>query len=124
MSPLFGRRTAHFNRRVTNHLTKPLARWLPGFGIIIHIGRKSKRRYRTPVNVFRHRDGYVIAFTYGADSDWVKNVLSAGGCDLITRGRRYPLRTPQILHDESRHAVPPLVRPALRLLRVNDFIRL
>jgi deazaflavin-dependent oxidoreductase (nitroreductase family) len=117
-------RMAHFNRRFTNHLTRPLARYLPGFGIVIHIGRTSKREYRTPVNVFEVPDGYVIALTYGAEADWVRNVRAAGGCDLITRGRRSRLTRPEILHDPSRGVVPAPIRPMLRLLRVSDFLHL
>lgn len=124
MSPVLGRRIAHFNRRVTNRLTRPLARWLPGFGIVIHIGRKSKRRYETPVNLFRAADGYVIALTYGRESDWVRNVLAAGGCELITRGRRIQLTSPEIRYDERQRLLPRPIRPVLRLLRVADFMHL
>jgi hypothetical protein len=53
MTPLLGRHVARFNPRVTNRITRPLARWLPGFGVVEHAGRRSGRRYRTPVNVFR-----------------------------------------------------------------------
>lgn len=88
MSPVLGRRMAHFNRRVANRLTRPLARCLPGFGIVVHEGRKSKREYRTPVNFLRAPDGYVIALTYGTESQWVRNVRTAGGCELITRVKR------------------------------------
>ena len=123
-NPRLGRRMAHFNRRVTNHLTRPLARRLPGFGVVIHTGRKSKREYQTPVNVFKAPGGYLIALTYGTDADWVKNVLAADGCDLITRGRGHLLRSPEIVHDPSRHTVPSVVRPVLRLLRVTDFMHL
>lgn len=38
---LLGRRMATFNRLILNHLTRPLARHLPGFGVIIHRGRIS-----------------------------------------------------------------------------------
>ena len=115
---------AWFNRHVTNRITRPLARWLPGFGVVEHIGRRSGRRYRTPVNVFRPGASYVIALTYGVESEWVQNVLAAEGCDLVTLGRRHRLTTPAILHDESRRLAPPPVRPFLRLLRVADFLRL
>jgi deazaflavin-dependent oxidoreductase (nitroreductase family) len=104
---------AHFNRRVTNRLTRPLARWLPGFGIVVHEGRKSKREYRTPVNVFRGPDGYVIALTYGTESEWVRNVRTAGGCELITRGTRKRVESPEIRHDES-----PPARSGTRPARV------
>jgi deazaflavin-dependent oxidoreductase (nitroreductase family) len=115
---------AYFNRRVTNRLIRPLARWLPGFGIVVHEGRKSKREYWTPVNVFRTPDGYVIALTYGTESEWVRNVRTTGGCELITRGTRTRVGSPEIRHDESRQLVPALVRPVLRLLGVTDFMHL
>jgi deazaflavin-dependent oxidoreductase (nitroreductase family) len=124
MRPRLGRRMARFNRDVTNRLTRPLARWLPGFGVVIHTGRRTQRPYGTPVNVFRAPDGYVIALTYGVESDWVKNVLAAGTCELITRGHRHRLSSPEIIHDESRRLVPAFIRLALRALRVSDFMRL
>ena len=79
---------ARANRIGFNRLSRHLAPWLPGFGVVVHHGRRSGRTYRTPVNVFRSADGYVLALTYGADSDWVKNVLAAGGAELQIRGRR------------------------------------
>jgi deazaflavin-dependent oxidoreductase (nitroreductase family) len=123
MSPL-GRGMARFNRRVTNRLTGPFAAWLPGFGIVVHTGRRSGRAYRTPVNVFGRPGGYVIALTYGVEAQWVKNVTAAGGCELITRGRRVRLTAPEIYRDERRRAVPAPVRPMLAALRVADFMRL
>ncbi|HEY3018491.1 MAG TPA: nitroreductase family deazaflavin-dependent oxidoreductase [Gaiellaceae bacterium] len=123
MSPRLRRRIAHFNRRFTNPVLRPLAARLPGFGVVVHAGRKSGREYRTPVNVFRDADGYVIALTYGTESDWVRNVLAAGGCALVRRGRRTQLTAPALFHDESRRPVPRLVRPMLRLLGVADFMR-
>jgi deazaflavin-dependent oxidoreductase (nitroreductase family) len=113
-----------FNRLVTNRLTSPFAGWLPGFGIVLHTGRRSGRTYRTPVNVFRVSDGFVVALTYGPDAQWVRNVLAAGGCRLITRGREHHLRDPEIVHDERRRFVPRPLRVILRLVRVTDFLRL
>jgi hypothetical protein len=52
---VLGRRIAIFNRHVTNRVLGPVAPWLPGFGIVVHTGRKSGRTYRTPVNVFPTR---------------------------------------------------------------------
>jgi deazaflavin-dependent oxidoreductase (nitroreductase family) len=114
---------ARFNRRVTNRLTPPFARRLPGFGIVVHRGRRSGRVYETPVNVFRADGGCPIALTYGAEAQWVKNVVAAGGCELITRGRRMELVDPEILHGEQR-AIPGFVRPILRFMRVTEFLRL
>ena len=123
MSPL-PRSMARFNRRVTNRLTRPVAKWLPGFGIVVHKGRASARTYETPVNVFRDGAAYVIALTYGSDSDWVKNVVAANGCELVYRGERLRLTAPRIVHDESRAMAAAIARPMLRLLDVADFMRL
>jgi len=122
--PLLGRRMARFNRQVLNRLTRPLARHLPGFGVIIHRGRRTGRIYETPVNVFRSTDEYVVALTYGARADWVRNVLAAGNCDLIAQGRRLRLAVSYLQHDEQRLVVPALVRPMLRLIHVADFLYL
>jgi deazaflavin-dependent oxidoreductase (nitroreductase family) len=118
------RSVARANRRVTNRLLGGLATRLPWFGVVIHIGRKSRRQYRTPVNVFRRGDRYVIALTYGSDADWVRNVLADGGCTLETRGRALRLSRPRLFQDESRYAVPAPARLILGLINVSDFLEL
>jgi deazaflavin-dependent oxidoreductase (nitroreductase family) len=112
------------NRRVTNRLLGPIVARTPGFGVVIHTGRKSGRRYRTPVGVFVASGGYVIALTYGKDTDWVRNVVAAGGCELEIRRRAVRLTDPRVVHDVSRRLAPRPVRPILRLLGVTDFLRL
>jgi deazaflavin-dependent oxidoreductase (nitroreductase family) len=124
MKPELARRIAHFNKRVTNRVTRPLAPHLPGFGVVVHTGRTSGKRYETPVNVFTRPDGFVIALTYGTQSDWVRNVVAAGSCELITRGRRHRLTNPEIVHDETRDDAPRFARPILRLIGAADFMRL
>jgi deazaflavin-dependent oxidoreductase (nitroreductase family) len=112
------------NRVLTNRITGLFAGHVPGFGVIVHQGRRSGRQYRTPVNVFGVPGGYLVALTYGTDSDWVKNVLAGNGCVLEVRGRRVRLVDPRIVRDESRRGVPPVVRTVLGLLGVSDFLRL
>jgi deazaflavin-dependent oxidoreductase (nitroreductase family) len=118
------KRLARFNLHVTNRVLGPVARQLPGFAVVSHVGRRSGRVYRTPVNLFRDRDRYVIALTYGSDSQWVSNVLAAGAVEVETRGRRLHLVAPEIVHDAQRALVPEPVRPILRLARVSDFLLL
>lgn len=115
---------AAFNLAVTNRITSRFADRLPGFGILAHVGRKSGRVYRTPVNVFRAPEGFLIALTYGRESEWVKNVLAAGGCELETRGVRYQLNAPTIVHDPTRRRFPLPVRIVLRLIGATDFMQL
>jgi hypothetical protein len=62
------------------------------------------------VNVLRAPEGFLIALTYGRESEWVKNILTAGGWQLETRHVRYQLSAPAIVHDPSRRRFPLLVR--------------
>jgi deazaflavin-dependent oxidoreductase (nitroreductase family) len=112
------------NRRVTNRLLGGLATHLPGFGVLIHTGRTSRRQYRTPVNIFRRGDRYIIALTYGPNADWVRNVLAEGGCTLETRGRTLRLSSPRLFRDERRYAAPAPVRLVFGLVNVSDFLEL
>jgi len=115
----------HLNKVGLNRVTRPLFRRLPGTAVLVHRGRRSGRAYQTPVNIFPRPGGrYVIALTYGPDTDWVKNVLAAGGCELLTRGTRLALTAPRVFHDESRHEIRVAERLALRALRVFDFLEL
>jgi deazaflavin-dependent oxidoreductase (nitroreductase family) len=118
------KRLARFNRVATNRVAVPVARRAPGFGVVLHAGRRSGRPYRTPVNAFRTPRGYVIALTYGPDSDWTKNVLAAGGCTLLTRGRTVPLTAPRRVHTERHPSIPAPVTVALHLLGVRDYVEL
>ena len=115
---------AAFNLAVTNRITSRFANRLPGFGILTHVGRKSGRLYRTPVNVFRVPEGFLIALTYGRDSEWVRNVLAAGGCQLEIRRVVYQLSAPTIVHDPTRRRFPMLVRIILWIIGAEDFIQL
>ena len=113
---------ARFNRVATNRVARHVAGRLPGFAIVDHTGRRSGRPYRTPVNLFRDGDRYVIALTYGREAQWVKNVLAAGGCEVETRGRRLRLTAPELVHDPARTRVPRPVGLILGTIAVDDFM--
>jgi deazaflavin-dependent oxidoreductase (nitroreductase family) len=118
------RTIGRWNRVGLNRVTRHIAPWLPGFGVVVHHGRRSGRVYQTPVNVFPTRDGYLFALTYGPDTDWVRNVLAAEGCELRTRGRTVRLVAPRIYRDEHRRGIRALERQVLRALDVADFLYL
>jgi deazaflavin-dependent oxidoreductase (nitroreductase family) len=115
---------ARFNRVGLNRVTRRIAPFAPGFGLVVHRGRRSGRTYETPVNVFITPSGVRIALTYGADSEWVKNVLAADCCTLRTRGRELTLCAPKLVHDTARTGIRPLERRILRMLSVDDFLDL
>jgi deazaflavin-dependent oxidoreductase (nitroreductase family) len=110
------------NARVTNRLLWPVVSHLPTFGRVVHLGRKSGREYRTPVNMFRRGDQAVFAMTYGTGTDWLQNVLAAGRCGFEDRSGRLELDTPRVVRDPSRRLVPWPVRLPLRLIRTNEFL--
>jgi len=118
------RTVGQWNKAGLNRVTRHVAPWMPGFGVVIHRGRRSGRRYETPVNVFPAADGYVFALTYGPDTDWVRNVLAAGDCELRTRGRTARLVSPRLYRDEDRRGIRPVERQVLRVLNVADFLSL
>jgi len=115
---------ANINIAVTNRITSLFAGWLPGFGIFAHVGRKSGKVYRTPVNVFRAPNGFIIALTYSSQSEWVKNVLAAGGCDLKTRGKQYRLSAPKVVRDPTRRRFPIPVRLVLWIVGADEYMEL
>jgi len=115
---------AKINIAFTNRITSLFAGWLPGFGILTHVGRKSGKVYRTPINVFRASNGFIIALTYSSQSEWVKNVLAAGGCEFKTRGKKYHLSAPKAVRDPTRRRFPIPVRLVLTLVGADEYMEL
>ena len=115
---------AKFNIAVTNRVTSLFAGWLPGFGILTHVGRRSGKVYRIPINVFRAPSGFIVALTYSSQSEWVKNVLAAGSCELKTVGRKYRLVAPKVVRDTTRRRFPIPVRLILTLVGADEYMEL
>ena len=119
-------RLARFNRRITNPIVRMFAgRRLSPVAIVVHRGRTSARRYRTPVIAFRIDDGFLISLPYGPDRDWVRNVLAASSCTLELAGRQVELTEPKVLAQSQGMALLRWpVRTGLRLLRVRTVLQL
>ena len=120
----FGPSVARANRVVTNPITRQFAGRAPGMAIVRHRGRTSGRVYRTPVNVFKVSEGFVIALTYGPRSEWVMNVIAAGQCELETGGRVYRCTAPVVIHDPSRRRFPWPIRVGLWIAGTTDYLQL
>lgn len=88
---------ARFNRHVTNPVQRLWAGWLPGFGILEHVGRKSGKPYRTPLNVFPTDDGVVVLLSYGPNRDWLKNITAAGQARIKRMGRTIEVTEPRVV---------------------------
>jgi deazaflavin-dependent oxidoreductase (nitroreductase family) len=111
------------NRRVLNHVMRPLSRWIPPLALLRHTGRTSGKRYETPIMVFLHDGGFVIALTYGPDTDWQRNLEAAGAAEVVYRGRTYAIAEPRRAHGSpDDQPLPRIVQVALKAFRVDDFV--
>jgi len=102
------RAIAKFQRRVTNPLVRLWAPVLPGYGVVIHTGRRSGKTYRTPLNVFRRPGGFAVVIAYGRESDWLRNVRAANGGEIISRRRRHAVTNPRLVSGPEAQTVLPL----------------
>ncbi len=105
-------------------LVRPFAGFLPTFCILTHVGRRSRRVYRTPLNVFRRGDRVVFALTYGSGAEWVRNVLAAGECEIRTMGRELRLVEPRIVVDPELRDLPRLPRIIERANQVTEILEM
>ena len=113
-----------FTNRIANPLIRRFAACVPGFAIIRTVGRRTGQTRRTPLNVFRRDGDYVFALVYGADVDWVRNVLAAGTAQLEQRGRTVALTRPRLLVDPDAGLIPFPMRLFHRAMRVTEFLRM
>jgi len=97
---------------------------MPGFGLLTYRGRTSGRTYHLPVNVFLRGKYYIFVLSYGSESQWVKNVLAAGGCQMRFRGRDVRLIDPELLVNPDWDLMPRPVRFIERLGGATEFMRM
>ena len=87
--------------RVFNRLSILVSgtRVFPLYGVIEHRGRRSGKRFRTPVVVKPTADGFIVPMPYGERTDWYRNVLAAGECVIRWNGRTYRVGEPEVVRD-------------------------
>jgi deazaflavin-dependent oxidoreductase (nitroreductase family) len=108
------RRVARFNRAFFNPIQRQYAWLLPPWAIVCQRGRRSGRRYRTPVNAYKRGPKIAIVVLYGDESDWVQNLLAGGG-QLVRAGRTYELREPRLTDPRTAGGISPIARLEGRL---------
>jgi deazaflavin-dependent oxidoreductase (nitroreductase family) len=96
-------------------------RWFPAWAVVHHRGRVSGRNLTVPVAVVTTPDGFVINLPWGASTNWVRNVLAAGGCVLRWKGSDHRVRNPRIIDAAAaRPYYPRLVWAIVRKLFPAD----
>ncbi|MFD4367391.1 nitroreductase family deazaflavin-dependent oxidoreductase [Rhodococcus sp. NPDC058521] len=85
------------NKHFANRVQRLWAWLVPPWAIVHHTGRSSGRSFKTPVAGFKTPEGFAIPMLYGPQSQWVKNLLAAGGGEIQRCGRRYRLESPRVV---------------------------
>ena len=112
---------AKVNRRIFN----PMELRKGERPVLIHEGRSSGRRFETPLDAHPVEGGYVFFVLYGPDTDWVRNILHAGGAELRLPTGTTNLTNPQLLsRDEVQPVLPDGVDLPPGFLKVDHFLRL
>jgi len=114
------RAVAKFNRRITNPLARRFGGWAPLNGTLEHVGRKSGKTYRTPLNIFETADGFVIPIGYGLESHWVQNALAGGPLTIRKAGRTVAVGNARIVSKTDAESLVTRGRTMFRLHPYNE----
>jgi deazaflavin-dependent oxidoreductase (nitroreductase family) len=118
-SRALGRTTAPFTRRLAGR------RFFPLWAVVHHHGRRSGHTYATPVAIRASADTFTIPVPWGDQTQWVRNVIAAGGCTIRWRGADYPAMDPVLIGQvEAAPAFSPLQRAVIRAVGMKSFLRL
>ncbi len=125
LAPALPRRRLHvLARRWLNPLVVRAgvagARWSP-IALVLHVGRRTRRRYATPLLVHRWGAHLVVPLTYGPAARWCLNVLAAGRCVVRLGGREVAAAEPSVIGLPD---LPPRARRLYRRIGITAFLRL
>ena len=113
--------------RLTSPFTRAMAgrRFFPLWAVVRHEGRRSGRRYATPVAVRVTDVAFVIALPWGPGTQWARNVLAAGGCIVRWRGVDHQTASPAIIgRAEASPSFSRVQRAILSAAGVDHYLRL
>ena len=98
--------------------------WIPVWGVVVHIGRKSGRRFATPIALAKTNDGFVIPLPWGAGTDWCRNLVAAHGGIVRWRGVDHVVRDPEVIDAaEAAPAFPALIERLIPVIGIRRFLR-
>jgi hypothetical protein len=68
-------------------------------------------------------DGFVLVVRYGPRSDWVRNILEAGGATLIIDGHDHRVAAPRLVtQQEAADRLLPGVDPGRDFLKAEHYL--
>jgi deazaflavin-dependent oxidoreductase (nitroreductase family) len=83
--------------------TAPIARafagrrFFPLWAVLHHRGRRSGRALSLPIAVQATPDMFLVVLPWGPGTNWVRNVLAAGGCRIRWKGADHDVTRPEVL---------------------------
>jgi len=114
-----------FNKHVLNPMMMNLAGRKHWYAAVIrHTGRRSGKRYATPVVADRVADGFILPLPYGTRVDWLRNVLVAGRATVTVGGETFDVIEPEII--DAATAVPQLStrrRQVFQRFGIDKFVK-
>jgi deazaflavin-dependent oxidoreductase (nitroreductase family) len=113
--------------KASNPIARQLAgrRWFPAWAQLHHRGRKSGKEYVIPVAVIVGADAFVIGLPWGVQTNWVRNVMAAGGCTVRWKGADYQVTEPQLVDKAvALEAANPFQRAIIQRAGFPGFLRL
>jgi deazaflavin-dependent oxidoreductase (nitroreductase family) len=100
-----GARRAFFGplTRVLNPVIRRMAgrAGVPLIGLVRHRGRRSGTMYLAPVAIGTTETVFLIPLTFGSTSDWCRNVLASGECELKLHGVEYFAQDAEVVDEFS-----------------------
>jgi deazaflavin-dependent oxidoreductase (nitroreductase family) len=93
--------------------------------VLTHVGRSSGKTYRTPLDAHSVAGGYIFIIMYGADSDWVQNVLASGTATVAVDGEQFDLESPKVISkQEAFKLLSETTKAPAEFLKVTEYIQL
>lgn len=118
-------RVRKFNKYVLNPAMLQLAGRKHWYAAVIrHTGRRSGRRYATPVVAEPVADGFVVPLPYGTGVDWLRNLLAAGCAVVTVHGQTYDITDPEIIDAPAASLLLPSHRmKVFRRFNIDNFLK-
>ena len=81
--------------------------WFPIWGVMHHVGRRSRTAYAIPVAIIPTRGDhtFLIGLPWGVQTNWVRNVQAAGHATVTWKGREHVATDPLVITTEEAAAL-------------------
>ena len=93
--------------------------------VLTHVGQSSGKTYHTPLDAHEIPGGYIFICNYGANSDWVQNILASGSAHLRVGDDEFDLEHPRLIgEDEAWAQLPATTKRIPKVLNVTDYLQM